>query len=87
MTTIENIEFSKMDIKRIKALAKKMNTRVDNLLALSKTNDPFYIQRNSKEKAEKITEIWKKEGSPTIHPRGLHYRILGEGYHIKISFH
>lgn len=75
----------KIDINVIKHLAKSKGVPVDSFLALSKPNDPFYIQANSVEKAEWIARIWEIEGSPEIHPRGFHYRILGLGYRFMIN--
>lgn len=75
----------KIDINVIKYLAKHKKVPVDSFLALSKPNDPFYIQANAVEKAEWVTSIWEKEGRPEIHPRGFHYRILGLGYRFTIN--
>lgn len=82
-----------MNIDEIKDLVKQSNEfkSVDDILALCKANDPFYIQANSKEKAEWFKDIWEKEKAISnwedgrIHPRGLHYQILGRDYYIKIN--
>lgn len=60
-------------------------TSIKQLLALSPKNDPFYMQDFKKKRAEWFAEVWKKEGKPIIHPRGLHYQILGKGYQFEID--
>lgn len=54
----------KINLKKIKQMVKETEgiTSVDDLLALSKANDPFYIQDNAIKKAEWFAEVWKKEG-------------------------
>lgn len=98
----------KINIQKIKQMVKETEgiTSVDDLLALNKANDPFYIQDNNRKKAEWFRDVWEKEGQKVkyeqwialgkpqddkskqkylIHPRGLHYQILGGGYQIEIS--
>ncbi len=65
---------------RIKELANENDSKVKDFLALTPQNDPMYIRPAEKEKAQWFKDIWEKEGRPQIHPRGLHYRILGKGY-------
>ncbi len=74
-------------VKEIKEMKQQLPeiTKITQLLALAPNNDPFYIRQGYKEKAEWFAEVWKKEGEPTIHPRGLHYQILGEGYQFEID--
>lgn len=74
-----------INIDVIKRWANESGKKVDDFLALTKSNDPFYIQKNSEAKAKWFTEIWEKEEEVSdfwedgkIHPRGLHYQILGE---------
>lgn len=66
--------------KQIKKMAKENDCKVRDLLALTPGNDPMYIQPAQRQKAEWFRDIWEEEGRPEIHPRGLHYRILGKGY-------
>ena len=70
----------KMDIEEIKIEAEKRKCKVDDLVALSKINDPFYIPEFQKKQAEWIYKTWKKEGEPKIHPRGFFYRIVDKKY-------
>lgn len=75
-----------IDREKIKELAKgRENCTTEDLTALTTGNDPFYIRPNHIEKAKWFAKVWKKEGKPKIHPRGLHYRILGKGYEVKIG--
>ena len=84
-----------MNIDEIKKLVKQSPKfkRVNDVLALTPVNDPFYIQKNQIEKAEWFAEVWKREEAISdwedglIHPRGLHYQILGKGdsFTIKIG--
>ncbi len=66
-------------------------SKVDDILALTKANDPFYIQPSNIIKAEWFAMIWNTEKAISdwedgkIHPRGLHYQILGKGYEITVS--
>lgn len=69
-----------MNIETIKSYAKEHKCKAEDLIALAPQNDPFYIQSASKISAEWIYKIWKKEGEPTKHPRGFHYRIMDKGY-------
>ena len=71
---------SKIGIGEIKLFAKAKGKKVDDFLALTKANDPFYIQPNAIEKAEWFANVWNSEGRPRVHPRGLHYQILGKDY-------
>lgn len=54
----------KINLEKIKQMVKETEgiTSVDDLLALSKANDPFYIQSNAVEKAEWFADVWIKEG-------------------------
>ncbi len=63
-------------IKNLKAEGIKFSNK--ELVALSPGNDPYNITPGIMKDVKWITNIWKKEGSPTIHARGLHYRILGK---------
>jgi len=49
-----------------------------DVTALSPLADPFRATKVDREKAEWFLDVWEKEGSLNIHPRGLHYRILGK---------
>ena len=69
-----------MDIEIIKSLAKKEGKKVKDFLALAMQNDPFYIKPSEINKAKWLLKIWKKEGEPTKHPRGFHYRIMDKRY-------
>ena len=69
-----------MNIDDLKKEAKKRKCNVNKLLALTSNNDPFYMPIRQIEQAEWIAKIWKKEGSPKIHPRGFHYRIVDKNY-------
>jgi len=60
-------------------------TSTKQLVALDRDNDPFYIRPSHIKSAEWFADIWEKEGSPEIHIRGLHYRILGMGYQFEIK--
>jgi len=77
----------KLNINEIKQMAKQSDKieSVNDLLALNKANDPFYIQENAKKKADWFRYVWENEGKPIIHPRGLHYQILGKNYEIEIQ--
>lgn len=66
-------------IKAFKKIVPNTNKAVD-LLALAVPNDPFNATPMKKERGEWFKELWIKEGSPIIHLRALHYRIVGKGY-------
>ncbi|WP_435181422.1 hypothetical protein [Halorussus sp. AFM4] len=73
---------------KLKATARDARDRgedvnVDNLLALSRNNDAAYVMPSDLKKAEWFANIWEQEGRPEVHPRGLHYQILGEGYELR----
>jgi hypothetical protein len=53
---------------------------VGDLLPLTPKNDIGYLRPSEIEAAEWIADIYEKEGEPEIHPRGLHYQLLGKGY-------
>lgn len=69
----------------IKRLAQSMDCGYEELLALSRKSDPFYIEPNHRLKAEWFLNVWTAEGKPKIHLRGLHYRLLGKGYTILLG--
>lgn len=75
---------SRGDIKELRKIykqqAKEAGVRVRDLLALTPKNDLTYVRPSDLDKAEWFAEVWESEGGPEIHPRGLHYRILGKGY-------
>lgn len=53
------------------------DTKIKDLLALSRKNDTAYIRPVDMAKAEWFAEIYAAEGRPETHPRAMHYRILG----------
>lgn len=53
---------------------------VNDFLALSPLSDPFYASKHNKEMAKWFLDVWTKEGKRIIHPRGVHYIILGKNY-------
>lgn len=88
---LEQVRFSDMvdtrdDIRHLREAYKdaKRNaenvTSVKELLPLTPGNDLGYIHAADVERAEWFAEIWRKEGEQRIHPRGMHYQILGKGY-------
>ena len=60
-------------IRELEELGIKIN---EHTVALSPNNDPYKMNPGKIKDAEWITDIWKKEGSPIIHARDLHYTIL-----------
>ena len=56
------------------------DVRTKDLLALTPANDTAYITPANIELGKWFAEIYEAEGMPETHPRGMHYRILGEGY-------
>lgn len=53
---------------------------VGDLIPLTEKNDIGYIRPSEIEAAEWIADLYEQEGEPEIHPRGLHYQLLGKGY-------
>src|SRR5215212_3162260 len=64
----------------IKALAKRHKLKVGDLLALDKTNDPFYFGApGQRAKAEWFTRMWHEQGyTRGKHIRRIHYDLVGE---------
>lgn len=52
----------------------------NDILPLTAQTDTAYIRPSDLEKATWFARIYETEGEPEIHPRGMHYRILGKGY-------
>ena len=83
MAEIENGKGStplKPTYENIKTLAKRHKLKVGDLLALDKTNDPFYfgtpVQRA---KAEWFAAMWEEQGyTRGKHIRRIHYDLVGE---------
>lgn len=69
-----------MNYAEIKYRAKDEGIKVDELLALSSTNDPFYVgSKGQVEKAKWIAEIYEKMGSPSeCHIRRMHYWLVSQ---------
>lgn len=53
---------------------------VNDLIPLTPKNDVGYIRPSELEAAEWIADLYEQEDRPEIHPRGLHYQLLGKGY-------
>lgn len=53
---------------------------VPDLIPLTPKNDIGYLRPSEIEAAEWIADLYEQEGEPEIHPRGLHYQLLGKGY-------
>jgi len=67
------------DYKEIKKLAKEMGRKIDEFLALSSGNDPFYSESEGRMKnALWFKEMWDKFGGPGSHLRRLHYQIVSQ---------
>lgn len=68
------------DYENIKEIAKEEGISVKNLLALSPTNDPFYVgSKGQMEKAEWFNNIYSKMGRPLeCHVRRAHYWFVSQ---------
>lgn len=53
---------------------------VGDLIPLTEKNDLGYLRPAEIEAAEWVADLYEQEGEPEIHPRGLHYQLLGKGY-------
>jgi hypothetical protein len=64
----------------IKAEAKRLRRRVDDLIVLSPNRDPFYCGRPShKKNAKWFASIWNQFGYTTgVHLRRIHYQIISQ---------
>jgi len=70
---------SDFDYEGIKALAKDLGRPAETLIALSSTNDPFYIIPCRQAEAQWFADLWNKFGmGKGGHTRGLHYRIVSQ---------
>lgn len=79
MSEEKNTLASKYNYESLKILAKQMKTPVDNLIAETRTNDPFYSGTPADViKAEWFRDIWEKLGCGTgTHIRRIHYKMIG----------
>lgn len=68
------------DYQTIKATAKKHGIRVEDLCALSPSNDPFFVGRKSQIKAARwFADLWERFGYSTgVHLRRVHYQIVSQ---------
>lgn len=66
----------------IKKLKKQLDSiaSVSELLALHRSNDPFYIgTKGQREKARWFTEVWQRFGYDTgVHLRRIHYQLISQ---------
>lgn len=68
------------DYETLKMEAKEQGVPVKDLLALSPTNDPFYVgSEGQREKAEWFAKVYKAMGSPDkVHIRRVHYWLVSQ---------
>lgn len=73
----ENIEWNYLTIKEV---AKEQGISVNDLLALSPNNDPFYVgSKGQMEKAEWFADIYNRMGRPMeCHIRRAHYWLISQ---------
>lgn len=63
----------------IKQLARQMGRSVNELLALSAVNDPFYAGVGHRGKAaEWFAQIWHRFGGEAAHLRRIHYKLVSQ---------
>jgi len=64
----------------LKALAKANRVSVKDLLALHRTNDPFYYGSPAdRQAAEWFAALWERFGFTTgVHLRRVHYRLVSQ---------
>lgn len=69
-----------MDYEGIKRIAKKHKLKVQDLLALSPSNDPFYVgQPRQLDWAKWFTNLWYSFGlSSGVHLRRIHYQLVSQ---------
>jgi len=69
-----------MDYEEIKQEAKERKEPIENFLALSPGNDPFYVGSPGQlQKAQWFAMVYKKMGSPTqCHVRRVHYWLVSQ---------
>jgi hypothetical protein len=67
-----------MDYAALLALAKRRGCRVDELLALSRNSDPFFVGQPARTRdGEWFAEVWDLLGQPSgAHLRRLHYQLV-----------
>jgi hypothetical protein len=72
------VEAAGVNYESIKALAKERGHKVDTLLAMSRTRDPFFCgSEGQRQYAEWFLGIWERFGfTAPIHLRRIHYRII-----------
>lgn len=70
----------------LKEIAKGNRTSVENLIALSPSNDPFYVGKPSDiANGEWFSELWEQFGySRGVHLRRVHYQIVSQSPTIKM---
>ncbi len=70
----------------LKQLAKTSGLKVNDLVALSPTNDPFYTGRPSELRdAQWFTDLWHQfnlQHEREVHLRRVHYQIVGQGENV-----
>jgi len=78
-----NLQFNHETIKR---LAKELNVRSTDLIALSSANDPFYCgTKGDYELAEWFTDLWRRFGyGRGVHLRRVHYQIISQDPPVKL---
>ena len=65
-----------IDYGALKALGKTMARRVRDLVALSDSNDPFYITDGRARDAAWFAGLWRQFGRAGMHLRGLFYVLI-----------
>src|SRR5207249_1213075 len=66
--------------------ARLTNTRtgrvtVPDLIALSRTNDPFYVMPARRRAAEWFVDLWQRYHRPGLYLRGFHYLLVTQAQH------
>lgn len=69
-----------MNYREIKKLAKEYECSVEDLIALARINDPFYVgSPGEMEKAQWFADLWSRFGyGQGIHIRRVHYQIVSQ---------
>ena len=69
-----------LDYDLLKELAKTIKRPTTKLIALTKTNDPFFARAPFRVKAAEwfAREVWPKHGRVGSHLRRIHYRLVTE---------
>jgi hypothetical protein len=81
--------FNTWSYSAIKEFAPQLGLRVDDMLAMSSKNDPFYVEPRSDDAppavlawARWIANLWPRLGFPKdvrVHDRRIHYKLLSMG--------